>query len=757
MKVFLIVFLGLVLASAIQKPWMNVKLTPEERARALLAQMTLEEKILEVHGTVLTSPYCGCVSANKRLGIPELHMEDGPQGVADGVKFTTGWPSALTVISSWDDELMYKWGQAIAEEQHAKGVHITLGPMFNLARVPSGGRNFESFGEDPLLAGRMAASQIKGIQAAGNVMACAKHYVDNNQEWERGTVSEEVPERAQYELYYPAFRASVDAGALSVMCSYNKINGTWACENPNTLGKVLKGEMDYKYFVMSDWGGTHTAQESMMAGLDMEMPGFTYYGSTLQKLVESGKVPLAKLDDAVFRILNAMFTIGMFDHPTTGDLTTDTRSPSHNKLAFQLATAGTVLLKNQNNLLPLDASKLKTIAVIGDDANDKMFATGGGSGNVVLPYIIPPLTGVQSRAGYTRLQNCTYEKDIDYYQTGSPVFYTLSTEECSSLCLNDFNCRYFTYQASSHSCWLKATNAGRKTSAGLVSGGCAPATAGGVTVTYTNSKDVNAAKKAAQAADIAIVFAGVHSGEGSDRANLDLSDNALISGVASVQGRTIVVAHNPGAVLMPWIDSVSAVVAAFYPGQENGNAIAAILFGDVNPSGRLPLSFPKTATDTWLTSLKQYPGEWGKAHYTEDLEMGYRWYNAKRVEPLFLFGYGLSYTSFDYSALDIVVSGHNEVTATCTLKNTGARDGAEVAEVFIDYPSVAGEPPKQLKAYKKLFLKAGESTTLTFKLGENDLSYWDIASHSFVVPSGAFKLYIGSTLNHIALYGNFAL
>jgi len=373
-----------------------------ERVRDLVANMTLAEKILMVHGS--PGPYVGNVPANTRLNIPALTLEDGPQGVADGVTGVTCWPSALTIVSTWDTDLMASFAAAMAYEEKMKGTNIQLAPMVNIARVPFGGRNFESMGEDPVLASRMVAANVQGIQSQG-IMATVKHYVDNNQEYHRSTVSENVPQRAQWEIYYPAFQAAVDAGVVAVMCSYNMINNTYACENSQTLYD-LKERMGFDGFVMSDWGATHTTVKAALSGLDQQMPDDGYFGANLMSAVHNGSVPQSRVDDMVTRILTAMSAVGILDRAPVGNISANVLSPAHNQLAQQLSTAAHILLQNfpptagsSQPILPLQLDQITTIAVIGDDGSDAPIVAGDGSGHVIAPFIITPLQGIQTRAG----------------------------------------------------------------------------------------------------------------------------------------------------------------------------------------------------------------------------------------------------------------------------------------------------------------------------------------------------------------------
>jgi len=653
--------------------------TPQEQAANMLKQMTLEEKLTLVHG--IQGPYVGNVPANTRLNIPPLHLEDGPQGVADGVEETTCWPSALTVVATWDLELMYLYSKAMAKEQKMKGTNIMLAPMINIARIPVGGRNFESFGEDTYLTSAMVVPSVKGIQSEG-IMACAKHFVNNNQEYNRTTVSANVDERTQWEVYYPHFKAAVDAGVVSIMCSYNKIGDVWACENDQTLNVDLKGKMGYEYFVMSDWGATHSTVLAANSGLDMEMPDSQYFGDALLQAVQNGQVSQSRIDDMAYRILLAMYTVGIFDNPPTGNLSVNTQSEEHTLLARQLAAEATVLLKNEDDILPLD-DKITHIAVIGDDGNDAPIYAGFGSGYVVPPYVVTPLQGIRQRAAR-----------------------------------------------------------------------------GGATVTYANTSQLNLAVQMAKKAQVAIVFVGTVSSEGSDRESLSLGDeqNSLVAAVVKAQPNTIVVVHTPGAALMPWIEDVKGALCAFMPGQEDGHAIASVLYGDVNPSGRLPLTFPVDETQVPADTPEQYPGIDNESEYSEKLLVGYKWYDTIGVEPLFPFGYGLSYTSFSYSNLLIQDSSVLEtVRISVDVGNVGKSLGSEVVQLYIGFPSKTGEPLKLLRGFHKVSLVPGTSKTVSFSLWPRDLSFWDVTTHGWTVERGEYRVFVGSSSRDIHLIGTFLL
>jgi beta-glucosidase len=621
--------------------------------------------------------YVGNVPANTRLKIPAINLEDGPQGVADGVKEVTCWPSSLAVAASWDLTLVNNWAAAMAAEQKAKGTNVMLGPDINIARVPVGGRIFEMFGEDPTLTATLVVESVNGIQSQ-QVVATAKHYIDNDQEYERVGVSVEIDERTQHEMYYPQFQAAINAGVGAVMCSYNKINGSWACEQPQTLSD-LKNGMGFQGWVMSDWGATHSTVAAANAGLDQEMPSDTYFGSALAQAVTGGQVPQSRLDDMVTRILTGLYMAGAMDNTApTGNLGANVTSAAHNKLALTLAQNAIALLQNTGNILPLSPNG-KTFAILGDAGSVNPTIAGGGSGHVIAPYVVAPLAGIQARVG----------------------------------------------------------------SAGKVS--------------YAQTNPIATAVDVAKAADYAIVFVGFTSSEGSDRANLSLPEpqDSLISAVAAANPNTIVVLNGPGPVLMPWASSVKAILFGFFPGQESGNAIASVLFGDFNPSAKLPVSFPVKENDWFTGSPNQYPGVNSVVQYSEKLLVGYRWYDNQNIAPLFPFGHGLSYTTFGYSNLQISGSISSGLTIKLTLQNTGHVNGSEVVQLYLSYPPSAGEPPQVLRKFQKLFLAPGSSEVVTFNLAKSDISIYDISSSSFVAVSGTFNINIGSSSRDIRLKGFF--
>ena len=505
---------------------------------------------------------------------------------------------------------------------------------------------------------------------------------------------------------------------------------------------------------MSDWGGTHSTVPAALAGLDMEMPDGNYFGSALEQAVKQGSVPQSRLDDMVVRILTAMFAVGIMDSPQTGNLTANAMSTAHSALARQLAGAGTVLLQNNKNLLPINPTTVKSIAVLGDQTT----VTGGGSGGVITPYVITPIDGIGMYYTQNRSVQCQFDQDYDYYQPGNPSVPATSKEECCRQCTARATCNFFTFVPSQNTCWLKASNAGRTYHQGMVSGGCAPYK--GPNLTYTSGDDIQAAVMAARSADVAVVVVSTTSSEGSDRKDLSLGKwDALVAAVATAQPRTVVVVRAPGAVTMPWKNQTSAIVLQFMPGMEGGNALADILFGLVNPSGRLPLTFPNNLQETWLQSPGQYPGVNLQTNYSEKLLVGYRWYDASpSLTPLFPFGHGLSYTSFSYSNLSITGSiGTSSILITATVTNTGKVTGADVPQLYIAYPSQAGEPPKVLRGFQKVTLPPGSSFVVGFSLVKHDVSIWDVDSHGWEIVRGRFGVHVGASSKDIRLSGYFTV
>jgi len=647
------------------------------RARQIVAKMTLDEKISELHGVHDATRY-RMVPGVPRLGIPELHMTNGPAGVGPGGASpqppATAMPAPIALAATWDPELARTYGKIEAEETRSLGSLLFESPDINIARVPQGGRVFESFGEDPFLTGRIVVATIEGIQSTG-IMANVKHYLANNQETERLRVNEEIGERTLREIYMPAFEASIkEAHSASVMCAYPKVNGAFNCENAPLLNGVLKGEWGFDGFVLSDWGATHSTVASALNGLDLEMPSGIYFDKELRKAVDAGQVPVSVLDEKLVRRFAKMIEYGDFGpQPKLVPIPV----LEHGAVSRQIATQGMVLLKNEGGLLPLDVASLRTVLVVGPYAM-RPNTGGGGSSHVIPLYTITPYDGLSSE--------------------------------------------------------LQARTA------------------------VMDGSDINAAAEAAKRAQLVIVMVGDQDSEGRDQSlELPAAQNELIKAIAAANAKTVVVVKSGSAVLMPWIDSVPAVLEAWYPGEEDGHAVADVLTGKVNPSGKLPLSFPRSAEDTLASNPEQYPGVNGVAHYSEGLEVGYRGYTAHKITPLFPFGFGLSYTEFSFDGLKVSKQpGSDSATVSFKVTNTGKRAGAEVAEVYLGFPAIeeGSEPPVQLKGFSKVILNPGESKTVEVKLDARAFSYWSEKAHAWTVAPGEFQVMVGDSSANTPLKAN---
>ena len=661
--------------------------TPDARARELVNKMTLDEKIQELHG-IKNADHYRFVPGVSRLGIPGFQITNGPAGAGPGSNQSpatqakaTALPAPISLAATWDIKLANLHGAVAAGEAKELGSGLLEAPTINIARVPQNGRTFEGYGEDPYLAGQISVNNIIGIQSQGEI-ANVKHYAANNQETDRFTINEEVDERALREIYLPAFEISIKQGhSASVMCAYPRVNGTFCCENDPLMNQILKKEWGFDGFVISDFGAVHSTIPSAMAGLDLEMPTGKYFGDDLKAAVESGKVPMPVIDDKLVRRFRAMMAFGIFDHPPAAK----PLPPQPNgATARRLAEEGMVLLKNDGAVLPLSATKLKSIALIGPFAV-KAMTGGGGSSHVVPLYAVDPLNGLRSRVG---------EK---------------------------------------------------------------------VTVNLNDGSDIPQAVSAARAADVAIVMVGDNEREGRDHLiSLDGKQDQLVPAVAAANPHTVVVVKSGSAVLMPWADKVPAILEAWYPGEEDGNAVADVLFGDYNPSGKLPITFPKNLSDVPASTPEQYPGVDKVAHYSEGVFVGYRHYDARGIAPLFPFGHGLSYTSFAYKDLkispsDITLNGNNDPTVSVDLNvsNTGAVAGAEVVQLYLGMPSASDvpQPPKQLKGFQKITLKPREKAHVHLVLDARSFSYWDVKRHDWAVLPGAYKIMVGSSSRDIRLQG----
>jgi beta-glucosidase len=823
-------------------PWMNAKQNPTKRADELLAAMSLSQKLQMVDGASAvagtTKDYAGYIPGIASLDIPPLYLADGAVGDGNGSTGVTQWPSGLSDAATWDPAMVQEIGAADGAEQAAKGHDVSLAPNLNILRIPYGGRAFEGYGEDPYLSSILAAANVTGVQSSG-VIATAKHYIGNDQETQRSGVNAEISQRALEEIYDPAFQATVNAGVGSIMCSYNRINGSYACENAQTLVDTLDDAWQFQGFVMSDWGADHSTVASANNGLDMDMPGGNvandYYGTALLNAIEDGDVAMSTLDSMVERILWAMFSVGLFDRSypdPTSAAATDVSTPADNATALQGSEEGTVLLKNDDKVLPINSKKISSIAVIGDAAGADAMYGGGGSASVHPTDPVTPIAGITARAAQDGVTVNTAQGDTPYRGITTPVpaasfvpssgtgtgwtatYYPtnnftgtpIGTENVTSLDVTTKPALVGTATTWSVTYTANITSpTAVQDLFGLTAGAAATLKVGGQTVTsYTPGTGstfsglasipantptpfeldvvgnsgrtianvtwapsentlITAAQKAAESSDVAVVFASNYSAEGSDLATLELpgDQDQLIEAVARVNPHVIVVLNTSAAVYMPWLDDVEGVFEAWYPGQQYGNSIAALLFGDVDPSGHLPETFPKNAQQgvadgaTLANPQIQFPGDGTDVDYTEGIDVGYRYYDANDETPLFPFGYGLSYTTFSYSKLKLKAgnTAAKRETATVTVTNTGKKAGTDVVQLYLSDPGSTGEPPYQLKGFQRVTLKPGASTTVTFKLSQQDMSYYDTSTSSWVAASGTYGVSIGSNERDHAVTG----
>ena len=839
-----VTFGGLTIMTLTQPRWDN---SPEVEARveALLARLTLADKIDLVSGLADVVGQPGALRPDSPL--PSLTLSDGPGGVRQGGpaavgRVVTAFPAPLALAATWDPDLARIYGEAVGVEMRATGHNVMLGPAIDLARAPLAGRTFESFGEDPLLQARLVVPEVEAIQAQA-VQVCLKHYIANNQEHRRNSIDVRIDERTLRELYLPPFAAAVGrAGAASVMGSYNRINGTFACENPFTLTTLLREELGFKGWVMSDFMAIHDTVAPALAGLDWEL-GPRHWGAKLLEAVEGGQVPGEQIYAMVRRILRATIGLGLIERPLSSEIVPAER---HALIAREIAEQAIVLLKN-DGLLPLDPAAIKSIAVIGPDA-DNLGAAGGGSGQVV-PFngtsvvdavrarlsehvrvayapgvdavgpgtLLAGPTAVASSvlrtadggrglraeywntpdfAGEPKLTRVDAQVDILRGPFGLPGMEPISPKVVRLP--NDlapaFSARWTgkmippssgTYTLSltclgSGRLWVNdallieapwpgspddgdieklATGGGAQVVSApidLVAGvpvslrieyaADAPGIMfvfggqirfGWLTPEDTVLPDIAAAAELAAGCDVAVVVAHTFESEFFDRTRLELPNDQdrLIRAVVAANPRTAVVLMNAGPVqVMPWEPEVSAIVEAWFAGQEQGEAVARVLFGDVNPSGRLPLTFPRSLVETPLCTAEQYPGVAGALHYTEGLGVGYRGYDQRGIEPQYPFGFGLSYTAFEYGDLAVMPltsAGAEAIEVSFELRNVGKRAGVEIAQVYLESPAAADAPPQRLVGWARVPLEAGEAKRVVVTIDpasdEHPCSRWTLA------------------------------
>ncbi|HEY1594064.1 MAG TPA: glycoside hydrolase family 3 C-terminal domain-containing protein [Thermoleophilaceae bacterium] len=683
-------------------PWCDTSLSPDARAGLLLDALTQDEKVSLLAGDDLAGGFSGGPTQHTgtsdgvpRVGLPPVYYSDGPVGPRQGS--ATALPVPMALAATFDPAMAFAHGSVVGNEVKDKGNDVVFAPTVNIMRTPLGGRTFEAYGEDPFLDAQMAVGWIDGAQSQG-VIADVKHFAANNQEGDAGPVANlsapgqpigpppvagnrmtensVVDERTLREIYLPQFEAAVkDAHVGTVMCSYNRLNGDYACENPHLLHDILERDWGFKGYVIADYGAAHDTPGNLNGGLDFEpWPGLAYSSEAVDAVLAAGLATPQQVDDHVRRVLRTLFAYGFFDRSAYKDDDAQIDKTAHAQTAEQIEQSAITLLENRG-ALPLRTAGLRSIAVIGKDAN--AFITGGGSGDVTPFSFVTPLQAIRQRAG------------------------------------------------------------------------------SGVRVSYDDGSDASSAAALAKGADVALVFAGDYETEGTDRACLTLEcpntngdQDSMIEQVAAANPNSVVVLETGGPVLTPWRDKVAGLVEAWYPGEQGGTAIAHVLFGDADPGGRLPATFPREEGDIPTAGdPEKYPGVAENVKYKEGVLVGYRWYDANGIAPAFPFGFGLSYTSFGYSGLR--VSGSS---ASVTVTNTGSRSGVEVPQLYLGLPSPGPgvvQPPKQLKGFEKLSLAPGESRRVTFAITPRDLSYWDTGAGDWRIAPGCYGVMVGRSSRDI--------
>lgn len=701
----------------------------EERVEDALQRMTLEEKVGVLHAQ---SKFCS--RGVQRLGIPELWTTDGPHGIRPEVLWDeweqaawtndscVAFPALTALAATWNPELAELYGRSLGEEALYRGKDVVLGPGVNIYRTPLNGRNFEYMGEDPLLASRMVVPYIKGLQSNG-VAACVKHYALNNNEVNRHTSNVIVDDRTLYEIYLPAFKAAVtEGGAWSIMGSYNLYQNQHGCHNKRLLCDILRDEWGFDGVVISDWGGTHDTAEAVENGLDLEFGSWTngltngrsnaydnyYLADPYLKMLREGKTDMATLDNKVRNVLRLIFRTAMKSDKGFGSLCSD----EHYAAARRIGAEGIVLLRNKGNLLPLDPSKPQNILVVGENAV-KMMTVGGGSSSLKVQRETSPLDGLRAQAPAG--SNVVWERGY----VGDPT--------------GEYN--------------------------GVTSG---------QDLSESRSADrlIADAADAARRADVVIFVGGLNKATGqdcedSDRESLALPYNqdAVIEALVAANPRTVVVNVSGNAVAMPWADKVPAILQAWFLGSESGNSLADVIFGHVNPSGKLPMTFPVRLDDVAAHAVGEYPGtkradsDIVDIRYNEGVLVGYRWFDTKKIRPLFAFGHGLSYTTFGYGKLSADASKigpDGAMTLSVDVTNTGSRAGAETVQLYIsDTKASVKRPAKELKNFAKIYLEPGQTKTVTFTVRPSDLAFFDAGAHAWKAEPGEFRAHVGAASDDI--------
>jgi beta-glucosidase len=780
-------------------PWATSHAPIAQRVAAVMSQMTIPNEITMVEGQGTTNPYVFYMAGIPSLCIPSLGEEDGPNGVADGLTGVTQLPSGVALAATFDPALAGKYGQVIGAEEIGKGAAVNLGPTINIDRDPRWGRSFETYTEDPFLNASLAISEINGLQGQGE-MDQVKHYAVYNQETYRNTPADNViiSNRTLQEIYLPAFQAAVQqAQAASVMCSYAMINGNFACNNRFLETTMLREQWNFPGFVTSDYGALH-GTDGAADGTDQEQPFNTYFGSPLQTAVQNGTIPRSVLNTMVQRILTEMFRFNLIAKPLTGSTSATVTTPAHQAVGNDVAETGTTLLKDSRSVLPLSGSHGGNVAVIGPSASASPTYGGGGSAYVLPSATVTPLQGIQAAAGpgtsVSYAQGLPTDTSLPAIPAASlsPAYAptpfggsytgTLTAPETGTYVLaltNDCGCYTPTYltlngkqilddpstpPVHTYSVAVNLT-AGQTYTLGI-SGSSSALTWG---TPSALAPGIAAAVAAAKSASTAVVVVSDDTeSEATDRLSLNLpsAQDELISAVAAANPHTVVVVNAGAPVVMPWLNQVAGVVDAWYPGQSSGTALASVLFGQTDPSGHLPVTFPQSLSQVPASTTAQFPGNGTTVQYSEGLNVGYRWYNDKNLQPLFPFGYGLSYTRFAYSHLRVtpVVNGTQDVRVSATVTNVGHRAGADVAQLYVTEPAATGEPPRQLKGFQRVNLAPGQSARVQFTVTPGDISWFDSSAPGasstgggWSQTAGGYRVFVGDSSGpaNLPLHGGF--
>jgi len=749
--------------------------------------------MVEGHGT--SNPYVFYTPAISSLCIPAFGLEDGPAGVADGLTGVTQLPAGVALAATWDPSLASQYGQVIGAEEFGKGASANLGPTVNIDRDPRWGRSFEALSEDPFLNSALDVPEIDAVQVQ-DVIAQVKHFDAYNQETYRNTSADDVivDNRVLHEIYMPSFYAAVtQANAASVMCAYSVVNGNFACNNSFLNNTVLRDEWGFPGFVTSDYAALHSTQGALQ-GTDMEQPFNTYYGTALQTAIRKGTIPRSALNTMVQRILTEMFQFNLFNQPRTGSTSATVTTPADVAVATSVAEEGTTLLKNAGSVLPLSATNGGTIAVIGPSASASPTYAGGGSAYVIPSSTVTPLAGIQASAGsgttVTYSQGLPTDASLPsipssdlspaYSSTPSGDSYTgtLTAPETGTYVLaitNPCGCYTSTYLSLNgqkiiddpstppvHIYSVAVQLTAGQTYTLSISGQSSQLLWG---TPSALAPSINAAVSAAKSAAAAVVVVSDDTeSEAADRPSLSLpsAQDELISAVAAANPHTVVVINAGAPVAMPWLSSVAGVLDAWYPGQTSGTSLASVLFGQTDPGGHLPVTLPSSLGQVPASSTAQFPGNGSTVQYSEGIDVGYRWYDANSVTPLFPFGYGLSYTTFSFSNLQVspgTVNGTQDVQVTATVTNTGQRAGSDVAQLYLGDPSASGEPPRQLAGFQRVSLGPGQSAQVSFTVTPQEMSWWDDSANGWTQTEGTYGVYVGdsSDLSGLPLRGTFTM